>query len=50
MGADVKLWDLRSFSEDKLLWTYPHHKFNPESVRFITYASPKPIIVSASKD
>ena len=34
-GADVKLWDLREFGEDKLLWTYPHHKFNPESVRFV---------------
>lgn len=28
-GADIKLWDLRSFSEDNLLYTYKKHSFSP---------------------
>ncbi|CDW81448.1 wd repeat-containing protein 31 [Stylonychia lemnae] len=49
-GADVKLWDLREFGEDKLVWNYPHHKFNPESVRFVQHSDPSPVIITASKD
>ncbi len=46
-GAEVKLWDLRSFSSDsKPLFTHSEHLFTPESVRFL---DPK-LLISASKD
>ena len=46
-GAEVKLWDLRSFSTDsKPLFTHSEHLFTPESVRFLDSSS----LISASKD
>jgi len=33
-GADVKLWDLREFSQDNLVFSYTKHTFSPQSVRF----------------
>ena len=46
-GAEVKLWDLRSFStESKPLFTYSEHVFTPESVRFLDSSH----LISASKD
>ena len=45
-GADVKLWDLRSFGAENLVFNYTKHKFNPEAVRFVS----SDLIVTASKD
>lgn len=45
-GADVKMWDLRKFGADSLVFNYTKHKFNPEAVRFIT----EDLIITASKD
>ena len=42
----MKLWDLRSFGPNNLLYTYKYHNFTPESVRFVDID----LIASASKD
>ena len=49
-GAEVKLWDLRNFGTESVLFKFDKHEFSPESVRFLRDAGPKPLIVSASKD
>lgn len=45
-GSDIKLWDLRSFGRENLIYTYSKHQFTPVSVRFYG----EELIVSASKD
>ena len=45
-GADIKVWDLRSFGKENLIYTYNKHSFTPESVRFFG----DELIISASKD
>ena len=45
-GADIKLWDLRSFGKENLIYTYNKHEFTPEAVRFVG----DEFVVSASKD
>jgi WD40 repeat protein len=42
----VKLWDLHSFGQENLVYTYSKHSYSPEAVRFID----EDIILSASKD
>ena len=47
-GAEVKVWDLRSFNNETSapLFTHAQHLFTPESVRFLNAN----VLVSASKD
>lgn len=49
-GAEVKLWDLRSFSKENLLFSYDKHAYTPESTRFAHNSNNDPLILSASKD
>mmetsp|Transcript_25026 Transcript_25026/g.24492 ORF Transcript_25026/g.24492 Transcript_25026/m.24492 type:complete len:102 (+) Transcript_25026:754-1059(+) len=49
-GSDVKLWDLRSFSSENLVFTYKQHTFSPQSVRFQSGMGTEEMIVSAGKD
>lgn len=51
-GAEVKLWDMRNFSENSCRFINKAHQFTPETVRFMPKSndSEESYIISASKD